>query len=64
MLDTLEDCEVYILDWSGQVQIDDCINCKIMIGGCCMGTAHSICQRTAYQAHLLHLFLSCTVAPL
>lgn len=32
VLDTLEDCEVYILDWSGQVQIDDCINCKIMIG--------------------------------
>ncbi|GLI61174.1 hypothetical protein VaNZ11_003463 [Volvox africanus] len=32
MLDTLHDCEVYLLDHTSQVQIDDCINCKIFIG--------------------------------
>ncbi|GFR49912.1 hypothetical protein Agub_g12020, partial [Astrephomene gubernaculifera] len=32
VLDTLQDCEVYILDHSSQVQVDDCINCKIFIG--------------------------------
>ncbi len=32
MIDTLHDCEVYLLDHTSQVQIDDCVNCKIMIG--------------------------------
>ncbi|GIL81668.1 hypothetical protein Vretifemale_10675 [Volvox reticuliferus] len=32
VLDTLHDCEVYLLDHTSQVQIDDCINCKIFIG--------------------------------
>ncbi|KAG2428002.1 hypothetical protein HXX76_011988 [Chlamydomonas incerta] len=31
-LDTLHDCEVYILDHTSQVQVDDCVNCKIFIG--------------------------------
>lgn len=34
VLDTLKDCEVYILDHTTQVQVDDCINCKIFIGPC------------------------------
>ncbi|GLC56133.1 hypothetical protein PLESTB_001072300 [Pleodorina starrii] len=32
VLDTLHDCEVYLLDHTSQVQIDDCTNCKIFIG--------------------------------
>jgi protein XRP2 len=28
----LQDCDVYILDHTAQVQVDDCINCNIVIG--------------------------------
>lgn len=30
----LQDCNVYILDHTAQVQVDDCINCNIVIGPC------------------------------
>eukprot|EP00854_Cymbomonas_tetramitiformis_P011819 gene11819-13952_t len=32
VIDSLEDCNIFILDHTAQVQIDDCINCKIFIG--------------------------------
>lgn len=28
----LVDCEVHLMDYTAQVQVDDCINCKIFIG--------------------------------
>ncbi|KAJ9506211.1 hypothetical protein QJQ45_014617 [Haematococcus lacustris] len=34
ILDRLTDCEVYILDHTSQVQVDDCVNCRIFIGPC------------------------------
>lgn len=30
--DNLVDCDVFILDFSSQVQIDDCKNCRFFIG--------------------------------
>lgn len=32
VIDSLENCNIFILDHTAQVQVDDCINCKIFIG--------------------------------
>lgn len=32
VLDTLHDCDVYLLDHTSQVQVDDCVNCRIFVG--------------------------------
>lgn len=34
VLEQLQDCVVYVLDHTSQVQVDDCVNCKIVIGPC------------------------------
>eukprot|EP00741_Cyanophora_paradoxa_P004980 tig00000842_g4828.t1 len=32
IIEDLEDCEVYLLDWSAQVSVDCCKNCRFFIG--------------------------------
>lgn len=32
LIKDLQDCEVYLFDWTAQIQLDKCKNCKFFIG--------------------------------
>eukprot|EP00357_Protocruzia_adherens_P012616 CAMPEP_0115021574 /NCGR_PEP_ID=MMETSP0216-20121206/30979_1 /TAXON_ID=223996 /ORGANISM="Protocruzia adherens, Strain Boccale" /LENGTH=474 /DNA_ID=CAMNT_0002393979 /DNA_START=51 /DNA_END=1475 /DNA_ORIENTATION=+ len=34
MILNLENCDVYLLDFTAQITIDDCVNCRFLIGPC------------------------------
>lgn len=40
----LQDCDLYILDFCGQVTVDDCKNCRIFVGPC-EGRCVLVCMR-------------------
>ena len=68
MLRDLRECEVYILDYSGEVEVSNCSSCKLFFGepGLCQGSLHSASATTRLvrRAHLQHVIASCeTICP-
>jgi hypothetical protein len=46
VIERLVNCEVYILCHSSQITVDDCVGCKITIGGTCVCLTESASCRS------------------
>ena len=45
VIDSCEDCEIYILDECDSLMIDDCVRCKIVV------YCSAACQKVAWRSH-------------
>eukprot|EP01048_Picozoa_sp_COSAG05_P005881 COSAG05_NODE_362_length_10792_cov_14.566913_1_plen_506_part_00 len=50
IIDSCNDCTIHILDHCGQVTIDDCVGCEIVIGPCADSVYARDCQDCVFHA--------------